>query len=259
MWVQAIFLARNERNAVNQWSGLVDRRATFPWLNTQREGDTEIWSNLISWPLLTSCFLVPAQFLTFLSPWLIYFTIMNCTFIQYGLHFDLFRGIFLKIILKGFNLTPDRETFFFCSRHPDPIALLRRDGERIHFLQRNTFSKLFNKQGEWSTAVTMAEQTEKSVTYRKSNVTGKRKTEEVEGKSSRLSPKWKEQWKKSSDADKAFVRGVNPAWMKFASQCFQTLKQYDNKTMGLTCSVFPWLWKEQCYVQFVNWFISMLL
>lgn len=49
------FLGQEWERAVNQWSGLVDRWATFPWLNTQRVGDTQSCSSLISRPLLTSC------------------------------------------------------------------------------------------------------------------------------------------------------------------------------------------------------------
>lgn len=48
-------LGQEWENAVNQWSRLVDRWATFPWLNTQRVGDTQSCSSLISRPLLTSC------------------------------------------------------------------------------------------------------------------------------------------------------------------------------------------------------------
>lgn len=48
------FLGQEWENTVNQWSWLVDRWATFPWLNTQRVGDTQSCSCLISWPVLTS-------------------------------------------------------------------------------------------------------------------------------------------------------------------------------------------------------------
>lgn len=63
------FLGQEWDDAVNQWTGLVDLRATFPWLNTQRVGDTQSCRGLISGPLLTSClFCHLAAPYTFSSP-----------------------------------------------------------------------------------------------------------------------------------------------------------------------------------------------